>query len=90
MKHIIKRRGHTEAYDSKKLYASIYASSLSVGVSVGEAELIADRVCLDVEKSLEHKHEVTAHDIREMAYKHLRVYHPDAAYMYHKHRELAH
>jgi transcriptional regulator NrdR family protein len=88
MKHIIKRKGHTESYDRSKLYASVYAACLSVRVPEGEAELVAEQVCQDTEKWLESKHEVTAHDIRRQAGHHLEVYNPDAAYMYRNHREL--
>lgn len=88
MKHIIKRKGHTEPYDQRKLYASIYAACLSVRATEGEAELVADRVCKDVEVWLEKKHEVTAHDIRRIASQHFEVYNPDAAYMYKYHREF--
>ncbi|MCA9349123.1 hypothetical protein KC878_03190 [Candidatus Saccharibacteria bacterium] len=83
---LVKRAGHTEAYDNKKLYASIYAACLSVREPAGSAELIANQVVGDVEHWLSHKHEITSNDIRRMAAKHLQVYHPDAAYMYFHHR----
>lgn len=46
---IVKRRtGHSEPYDERKVYASIYASCLSVRAPVGAAELTAARVCQDL------------------------------------------
>lgn len=88
MKHIVKRAGHTETYDRRKLYASIYAACLSVREHTGSAELIAGEVTRELEKWLETKHEVTANDIRHVAAKHLKVINPDAAYMYLHHRVI--
>lgn len=88
MKHIVKRAGHTEEYDGRKLYASIYSACLSVKSPEGEAELVAAKVQEEVEKWLEKKHEVTGHDIRRHASQHLSAYNPDAGYMYRTHREL--
>jgi hypothetical protein len=87
MTHIVKRaKGHSEAYDERKLYASVYASCLSVRTPAGEAELTASRVCKDIAPWLSAKAEVTSADIRRKASTHLKVYNPDAAYMYEQHR----
>ena len=86
-KHIVKRKGHTEPYDSRKLFASIYAACLSVRSTEGEAELVAAQVVKDVETWLGKKHEVTAPDIRRVAAKHLKTYNDNAGYMYANHRE---
>ena len=89
MNHIVKRKQHTEAYDSRKLYASVYAACLALRTSIGSAELVAAAVVKDVEHWLSHKHEVTSNDLRAQASKHLKVYHLDAAYMYLKHRTVS-
>lgn len=86
MNHVVKRKNHTEPYDQRKLYASIYASCLAVREPEGSAELIAERVVTDFEKWLASKHEVTAHDVRRIASQYLNAYHPDAAYIYKHHR----
>jgi transcriptional regulator NrdR family protein len=86
--HIVKRHGHTEGYDSRKLYASIYASCLSVRATQGEAELAAGQVVKEVEAWLKTKHEVTAHDIRRQGAVALNVINPDAAYIYNNHKQL--
>lgn len=88
MNHVVKRKGHAEPYDSRKLYASIYAACLSVRATEGEAELVAERVVKDVEAWLAKKHEVTSGDIRRVASQNLKAYHGDAEYMYRHHREL--
>ncbi len=86
MNHIVKRKGHTEPYDEKKLYASIYNACQSVREPAGSAELIAERIVQDINKWLAKKHEITANDIRRHAAQHLKAYNPDAAHMYLHHR----
>jgi transcriptional regulator NrdR family protein len=88
--HIIKRsRGHSEPYDKRKLYASIYASCLSVRTPTGEAELTAERICKDLTPWLDGKQEVTSADIRRQAAQHFKVYNPDAAYIYKHHQVIS-
>jgi transcriptional regulator NrdR family protein len=86
MKHIVKRAGHTEAYDEKKLYASVYAACISVREHPGSAELIAQEVIEGVNKWIEQKHEVSSNEIRSKASEHLKVINPDAGHIYLHHR----
>jgi transcriptional regulator NrdR family protein len=86
VQHIVKRKGHSEPFYARKLYASIYSACLSVRVPDGEAELVAERVVNDVIEWLSNKSEVTAHDIRRQAAEHFEVYNPEAAWMYARHR----
>lgn len=89
MGHIVKRAGHTEEYDERKLYASVYASCLAVREPQATAELIADKVVKDFNKWLKKKTEITSHDIRRVAAKHLHAYNQDAAYIYKHHRVIS-
>ena len=85
--HIVKRSpDYTEPYDERKLYASVYAACLCVRTPAGEAELTAERICQDIAPWIDGKKEVTSHDIRHKATEHLKIYNPDAAYMYERHR----
>lgn len=86
MQHIVKRKGHTESFDERKLYASVYGACQSVREPAGSAELIADKVVSDLKEWIAKKHEVTANDIRRQAASHLKAYNPDAAYMFLHHR----
>ncbi len=85
---IIKRSGQrpSENFSREKLHASILAACLSVRTPVGQAESIAHAVSGSVISWLETKPEVTSHDVRRIAVKHLRTHHPDAAYIYEQHR----
>jgi transcriptional regulator NrdR family protein len=86
MAHIVKRFGHNEPYDGRKLYASIFAACLSVKEPPATAELVAQEVQTQTEKWLTGKHEVTSNDIRREAAKHLQVVNPDAGFQYLHHR----
>ena len=87
--HIVKRAGHTEDYDERKLYASIYTSCVAVRESAPTAELIASKVCEDVGGWLSNKHEVTSKDIRKMASISLHEYNHDAAWLYRHQRNIS-
>lgn len=86
MSHIVKRKGHSEPYDERKLYASIYAACLSVREPTGAAELISQEVVREVGAWLANKQEVTSNDIRRIAAEHLKAVNPDAGHMYFHHR----
>lgn len=88
MKHVVKRNGRSEKYDERKLYASIYASCLSVHESAANAELIAERVCRDMNDWISNKTEVTANDIRKNTAKFLTEINAHAGYLYQHHRIL--
>lgn len=85
---IIKRGGKrsTESFARDKLHASIVAACLSVRSPEGQAEATARAVCDAVMVWLEQRPEVTSHDIRRIASKHLAAYHPEAAYLYEQYR----
>ena len=85
---IVKQDGRrpSEGFSRDKLHASILAACLSVRTPVGQAEAIAHAVSESVISWLESKPEVTSHDLRRIAAKHLHTHHPDAAYIYEQHR----
>jgi len=87
---IIKRKGQrpTEAFDKTKLHKSITAATLSARAPEGQADTIAHAVTNYVLEWLESRPEVTSHDIRLVATRHLRAHHPDAAYLYEQHRTI--
>lgn len=79
---VIMKNGKTVDYDREILFDSLVSACLSVRASDGEAKMAAERVTSQVEKWLKNKDEVTSEDIRQTAAKHLKTYHPEAAYMY--------
>lgn len=87
--HIVKRAGHSEPYDERKLYAAIYSACLAVREAQPTAEMIAERVVKEIGEWLDKKHEVTSHDIRSHAAVHLQAYNDDAAWIYKHHRNIS-
>lgn len=85
---IIKRDGTrpTEQFSDAKLHGSIYAACLSVRTSEGEAHRIASDVLTTAKHWCQDHPEVTSHDLRRVATKHLSLFHPEAAYLYQHHR----
>ncbi len=89
MEHIVKRKGHKESYDERKVYASVFAACMSLRMSDEEAELIANMVAHDVTEEFGKAQEVTAHSIHKFVSESLKKYDKDVAYMYNTHRDIS-
>jgi transcriptional regulator NrdR family protein len=89
MNHIVKRKGHKEAFDEKKLYASVYAACMTLRMENEEAETIAQMVTDEVKTEIKDEKEVTSDALQKAAAKCLTKYHPDAAYLYKTHRDVS-
>jgi transcriptional regulator NrdR family protein len=89
MKHIVKRKGHTEEFDERKLYASVYAACMTLRMSDEEAESISHMVTDEVKEIIKDKKELTSSALQDEATKILKKYHPDAAYLYETHKDLS-
>lgn len=81
---IIKHGGKrpNELYRREKLHASIVASCLAARTPEGFAEEIANKVCDLVGEWLNDRTIVTTVDIRNVANRHFKPIHPEAAYIY--------
>lgn len=89
MKHIVKRAGHNEEYDGKKIYAAVFAACVAVRSQGREAELVAGEVMKDVDRWIADKSSVSSHQIAGQVVRALRLYNGDAAYLYEHHRDLS-
>ena len=89
MVHIVKRKGHKQEFDERKVYASIYAACLSAHVLQEEAESIASLVTREVKKWLADKDEVTSGQVSEQAGKELEHLNKEAAFMYKTHKDIS-
>ncbi len=85
---IVKRKGHTEKFDQRKLYASVYAACLTLVMAEEEAELISLKVMQNVIDELKDQNEVNSSTIYEIAHRELETFHPEAAYMYANHYDV--
>lgn len=86
---IVKRHGHTEKYDHRKIYGSVFAACLASHVPEAKAEKIADSTCKTVDKWVKSKKSVTAHHIHLQATKHLKKHNKNAAFMYETHMDIS-
>lgn len=87
-RHVVKRRGHTESFDERKIYASVYEACHATQLSTKQAEKMAASVSLSVKKWIEKKTHVNSHEIHKEVVKVLRKHHADVAFMYEHHRVL--
>jgi transcriptional regulator NrdR family protein len=88
LQQIIKRKGHKEYFDARKIYSSVFAACIAIGMRDQAAELIADMVKHEVEEQITERDTVTAHFLHELALTSLTKYHPDVAYMYEHHKNI--
>lgn len=79
---ILHSNGQSASFDPKILHESLVLACLSVRASEGEAKAAAQRTTEQVAKWLKGKEEVTSEDIRRVAARYLKTYHPEAAYLY--------
>lgn len=89
MTHIVKRKGHKENFDERKIYASVFAACMVLRMTNKEAELIANAVTKEVNDSLKNTHEMSSNTIHKTVAESLKKYNPDAAYMYDTHRDIS-
>lgn len=89
MTHIVKRKGHKEQFDERKVYASTYAACLSAHCDKEEAEATANLVTREIKKWIDKKEMVTSQDIFEQVSKELGHLNKQAAFMYTTHRDIS-
>ncbi len=89
MPHIVKRRGHTEPFDSRKIYAAVFASCRNAHLSEMLSENIADSVQNRLEEWVEDKQDVTSEQIFRETITVLKALHPDAAFLFETHRDIS-
>jgi len=86
---VVKRKGHKETFDARKIYASVYSACRNVMLQEGEAELIADKVSKEVQSDVAKKTDVSSEQILKTTADILRKYNTDAAFMYETHRDVS-
>ena len=89
MTHIVKRKGHKEIFDSRKIYASVFAACRNGHLHEIQSEKIAETVSKTIENWIKQKTVVTSEEIFQKTAGVLRELHEDAAFLYATHRDLA-
>lgn len=88
-KFVIKRKGHKEKFDEKKLFASIYSAARISGLQEQKAEKVASKVLKQVIKSFKGKTPLTSDFISKQTIKSLKKINKEIAFMYETHRDIS-
>jgi len=86
---VVKRRGHTEQFDERKVYGSIYSACSNCDLHERECEKLAEQVIEELKKVLANKKEINSTEIFGLVISILAKYHEDAAFMYQVHRDIS-
>lgn len=86
--HVVKRHGHVEAFDERKIYASVYEACHAAQLTTKQAEKIAASVSLNVKKWISTKDRVSSHELHQEVVHVLKKHHADVSFMYATHRIL--
>ncbi|MEK7659853.1 MAG: hypothetical protein AAB343_01480 [Patescibacteria group bacterium] len=86
---IVKREGHKEAYDERKVYGSCYASVLNTHKSKEDAEDTCGAVVAVLAERIAKKKEITSKEIFHHMCEIMERYDKDAAFMYKTHKDLS-
>ncbi len=89
MKHIVKRKGHREYFDERKVYASCYAACLAAHIDHLKAEGMCEKVAKCVKTWIAKKPKVASQDIFKQVTSILKKIDKNAAYMYETHRDIS-
>lgn len=86
---IVKRQGHREPYDERKIYASVYAACLVAGDSETSAEKTSSAVAKKVTKFASEWRVVKSDQIFRQVIVELGKLSPKAVFLYEVHRDLS-
>ena len=86
---VVKRKGHNESFDERKVYASCYFACLTSHMKKGEAEKLCAKVAQDMRKWLKGKKHVNSQHIFEAMAEIIRKYDEEVAFMYETHRDIS-
>jgi len=89
VQHIIKRRGKTQDYDERKVYASCYRGCMNSHIPKEKSEEIADQVTKKVTEWINSKETTDSQEIFYKVIELLNQINKDAAFMYKTHRDIS-
>jgi|SRR3989344_6390833 len=86
---IVKRKGHLEIYDERKVYGSCFFACRNAHLSQEESEQICSKVCAAITKLVKSKRIFSSNEIFRMLIKELKKHNEDAAFLYETHRDIS-
>jgi transcriptional regulator NrdR family protein len=85
---IIKRAGHDEPYDERKVYGSVYAAMLAAHQPTKTAELVASDVSARVTKEVVTHVHTSSDEIKHFVTKELAEFSKHAQFLYVHHKRM--
>jgi len=79
---VVKREGHTEEFDERKAYGSVYAACASAQYDEMQCEKIAGEVIKKVKRLLKNKKEILSTEIRKKIKSELKKKDEELAFFY--------
>ncbi|MBI2658284.1 hypothetical protein HYX08_06360 [Candidatus Woesearchaeota archaeon] len=86
---IVKRKGHSEIYDERKVYGSCFFACRNAHLSEKEAEEICRKVSEAVTKWVKKQKIVSSNEIFKKLIEELKKHNEDAAFLYETHRDVS-
>jgi len=86
---IVKRKGHAEEFDDRKVYASCYAACLSSHIEHTEAEKICEKVSKEIKTWARKRKTADSSEIFKKVIAAMKKHNKDAAFMYETHRDIS-
>ena len=86
---IVKRAGHTELYDERKVYGSCFFACRNAHLSEQEAEEICKKICASITKWIKKHKVVSSNEIFKILIEELKKHNEDAAFLYETHRDIS-
>lgn len=86
---IVKRKGHMEFYDERKVYGSCFFACRNAHLSEKEAEEICSKVCIAVTKLVNKQKIVSSNNIFRILINELKKHSEDASFLYETHRDIS-
>jgi transcriptional regulator NrdR family protein len=82
---IVKTKGHTEEFDERKVYGSVYAACASAHYDEENCEKTADKVSKTIKKFVGSKKKIDSSDIRKRVESELKKKDEELAFFYEQH-----
>lgn len=85
MRVVVKRKGHKENFDERKVYGSVYAACASTHYDEMQCEKTAEEIMKKIKASVKNRKEISSEEIRKKIEKELRKKDEELAFFYEQH-----
>ncbi|HLC62203.1 MAG TPA: ATP cone domain-containing protein [Candidatus Nanoarchaeia archaeon] len=86
---IVKRKGHSEIYDERKVFGSCFFACKNAHLSDNEAEAISENVTAKATKWVKERKVVSSNEIFRFMVNELKKHNDDISFLYETHRDIS-